>query len=56
MKASTAADVTVSRLSRGIAGDNWRRLAGPTALMMGAAVVWWLALPPRGWWVLSRWA
>ena len=52
MKASTAADVTVSRLSRGIAGDNWRRLAGPTALMMGAAVVWWLALPPRGWWVL----
>src|SRR5699024_10120854 len=20
--------------------------------MMGAAVVWWLALPPRGWWVL----
>ena len=37
---------------RGRKPRNWRRLAGPTAFMMGAAVVWWLALPPRGWWVL----
>ncbi|MCS5480585.1 apolipoprotein N-acyltransferase [Corynebacterium sp. YIM 101645] len=27
-------------------------MASHSALMVGAAVAWWLALPPRGWWVL----
>ncbi len=43
---------TVSPPPGGRAGDSWGRLAVSAALMGTAALVWWLALPPRGWWVL----
>lgn len=43
---------TVSPPPGGRAGDSWGRLAVSAALMGAAALVWWLALPPRGWWVL----
>ncbi|WP_338752205.1 apolipoprotein N-acyltransferase [Janibacter alittae] len=46
-------------VSFGSADTVWQRrsatsrgLAPATALMVTAAIFWWLALPPRGWWVL----